>query len=136
MHFALCILNLIICCPHCGAQGERKVWDEILIFRTIMRLKTKKQTLLKIISLASLSGAVGICICYLVFMNKLSVSGFELSKLHQDLTNLQDQNSALEIKAMELESYKHINKKISQLNMVEAGKVDYVLSSASFVAKK
>ena len=101
-----------------------------------MRLKTKKQTLLKIISLASLSGAVGICICYLVFMNKLSVSGFELSKLHQDLTNLQDQNSALEIKAMELESYKHINKKISQLNMVEAGKVDYVLSSASFVAKK
>lgn len=69
-------------------------------------------------------------------INDLTVKGFELQKLKIKSMELKNSNNIFETRIMSLGSYNNLSKRIASLNMVEAGKVEYISGASSFVAKR
>ncbi len=69
-------------------------------------------------------------------INDLTVKGFELQKLKIKSMEVKNDNNILESRIMSLGSYNNLSERIASLNMVAAGKVEYVSGASSFVAKK
>ncbi|MCK5416487.1 hypothetical protein KAI92_03610 [Candidatus Parcubacteria bacterium] len=72
---------------------------------------------------------------YFVFgVNDLSIKGFVLQEVKNEVSRYEDQNRELELKVMELESYENLSKRAVELNMVKVGKVDYISVENGVVA--
>ena len=77
-----------------------------------------------------------ISVYYVAGVNDLSIKGFALSELKQQKNKLIEANNKLELKALTSSSYSNIKDKVSDLNMVAAGEVSYLVAGVGVVAKK
>ncbi len=69
-------------------------------------------------------------------INDLTVKGFELQELKIKNMEIKDSNNNLESQIMSLGAYNNLSERITSLNMVAAGKVEYISGASSFVAKR
>ena len=74
-----------------------------------------------IIGLIIFSGAT-----YLVQMNSLAIKGYKIEDLETKIAELKQEGESLELQVSELQSVKSIRDKVSQLNMVSEGRVEYL----------
>lgn len=63
---------------------------------------------------------------YLVQMNSLAIKGYKIEELQTKIDELNQEGENLELQVSELQSVKSIKDKVSQLNMVSDGKVEYL----------
>lgn len=73
---------------------------------------------------------------YVAGVNDLSIKGFALSDLKAQKNKLIETNNKFELNALTSSSYANIKEKISNLNMVAAGQVNYLTIGAEAVARK
>lgn len=73
---------------------------------------------------------------YLVQVNKVSTSGFEIQELEQRVTELKKENAKLELTAAQLESLSTIEQRVQRLDLVSTEKVDYLEIHDSQFAQK
>lgn len=73
---------------------------------------------------------------YLVQVNRVSTSGFEIQELEQRVKGLKKENSKLELEAARLESLNAIAERVQELNLVSTEKVDYLEIHDSQLAQK
>jgi cell division protein FtsL len=78
-----------------------------------------------------------VCLLSLLFLAQIfqsSTKGYEITDLERKVSELKEQNKALEIKAAELRSFENIKSEAEKLNMVRADKIVYVKQSGRSVA--
>jgi len=75
-------------------------------------------------------------IAFVASINDLSIKGFVLAELKNDLANLQEENEKIELSVMALESYESINERASNLKMVRVDAIDYITTTDEAVAKR
>lgn len=63
---------------------------------------------------------------YLAQANVLTAKGYQLEKLRQQIGALRLENRELESRALQLQSYQHLNDRIERLNLVPSGQIRYV----------
>ncbi|MDD4333177.1 MAG: hypothetical protein PHT51_03625 [Patescibacteria group bacterium] len=74
---------------------------------------------------------------YVTGVNDLTVKGFELQKLKQQVSKLTEENKSYELKALTLKSYNNLTEKVKDKKMVSLGTdVDYLVVKGSVVAKR
>ncbi len=79
---------------------------------------------------------IALSVYYIAGSNDLTVKGFKLQELKKRSKELRNQNSNLELEIMALGAYNNLGEKISKLNMVAVGKVEYISATDALVAKK
>jgi len=83
--------------------------------------------------------AISCIVCgfyYMASMNNISIKGFVLKELKTELSLLEQVKETAELKVMELESYEHISRRASELEMVKVDKIDYITVTDTAVAVK
>ena len=104
--------------------------------RITQKQKNKKTILQKII-IKFIFCLIIICgISYVVSVNNLSIKGFVLADLKSKVSELQKENENIELKVMNLESYENITKRANELKMVKVDKINYIIKTNDFVAKR
>jgi len=104
--------------------------------RKIKKQKNKKIILQKII-IKFIFCLIIICgISYVVSVNNLSIKGFVLADLKSKVSELQKENENIELKVINLESYENITKRANELKMVKVDKINYIIKTNDFVAKR
>ena len=73
---------------------------------------------------------------YIAGVNNLATKGFTLGDLKRQKNKLIEANNKLELTALTSSSYFNIKERISNLKMVAAGEVNYLIAGAEAVAKK
>ena len=104
--------------------------------RKIKKQKNKKIILQKII-IKFIFCLIIICgISYVISVNNLSIKGFILADLKSKIAELKKENENIELKVMNLESYENITKRANELKMVKVDKINYIIKTNDFVAKR
>lgn len=80
--------------------------------------------------------AVSFLMIYLIQVNKVATTGFEIRALEDQITELNDENRELELQLVELRSMKNLSKKITDLNLVDANDISYINISGPTVAQR
>jgi len=73
---------------------------------------------------------------YLTGMNNLVVKGFELQKLKHQAATLANENQEISARKVALESYRNIDSKLRDLNMVAIDKIEYLAATDEVIAKR
>jgi len=73
---------------------------------------------------------------YLTGMNNLVVKGFELQKLKHQAESLANENQEISARKVALESYRNIDSKLRDLNMVAIDKIEYLAATDEVIAKR
>lgn len=68
----------------------------------------------------------GSCLLYLVQVNGLTTKSYQIERLRQQVAVLRLESRELESRALQLQSYQHLNDRIQKLNLVPSGNVRYV----------
>ena len=101
--------------------------------------KTKKTKMIrpsvKILNLAIIGLIIFSGISYLIQVNSLMTKGYLIEDLEDKISRLEQKTKDLELETLELQSMESVKGKISQLEMVEAGSVEY-LQVAPLVAAR
>lgn len=71
---------------------------------------------------------------YIIQTNSIATKGYEITTLSRQLTETRGQNKSLELTIAELRTSRAIEERIAGLNLVRAGKVEYISPNASAVA--
>ena len=101
------------------------------------KLAIKKSVFnLKNLNKALLFAAIILGVYYIAGTNDLTIKGFALSDLKGRKNKLIEANNKLELDALTSSSYANIKEKVSNLKMVAAGEVSYLIAGADAVAKK
>jgi hypothetical protein len=101
------------------------------------KLKTKKFKInIRIFNKVLFAIIIALFVYYIAGANDLTVKGFKLQELKKISKELGEQNNNLELQAMALGAYNNLGEKISALNMVAVGKVEYISALDALVAKK
>lgn len=66
------------------------------------------------------------CLLYLVQVNGLAAKSYQIERLRQQVAVLRLESRELESRALQLQSYQHLNDRIQKLNLVPSGNVRYV----------
>lgn len=82
----------------------------------------------------SLAMLVVVCALYLVQANNLAMRGYQIETLRQQIEKLRVESRDLESQALQLQSYQHLNSRLSGLNMVPAGDVKYLTADTNAVS--
>jgi len=78
-----------------------------------------------------------ICVLSLFFLAQVfqsSTKGYEITELHDQIKNLEEQNKSLEIEAAELKSFENLKDEANTLNMVNTDNIVYIKRSGTSVA--
>jgi cell division protein FtsL len=78
-----------------------------------------------------------ICVLSLFFLAQVfqsSTKGYEITELHNQIKNLEEQNKSLEIEAAELKSFENLKNEADTLNMVGTNNIVYIKRSGTSVA--
>lgn len=67
-----------------------------------------------------------VCLLYLVQVNGLATKSYQIEHLRRQVAVLRLESRELESRAMQLQSYQHLNDRILRLNLVPSGNVRYV----------
>lgn len=71
---------------------------------------------------------------YLVQANTLAAKGYHMESLRQELDRLRLETRDLESRALEFQSFQHLEQRISSLQLVPASQVHYVSAAAGPVS--
>ena len=104
---------------------------------------TKKQTpkirmpkvKIKVLNMLIIGLVVFFSVGYLVQVNSLAVKGYAIKELEGKISELKQDGKNLELQVLELQSIDNIKNKVSQLQMVDTGKVDYLMPTPVVVAR-
>ena len=107
---------------------EKSDSQKSAIKKNILSLKNVNKVLLLAI--------IVLGVYYIAGTNDLAIKGFALSDLKAQKNKLIEANNKLELNALALSSYSNIKEKVSNLKMVSAGEVSYLIAGAEVVAKK
>jgi len=77
---------------------------------------------------------VFLCALYLVQANNLAMQGYQIETLRNQIEKLRVESRDLESQALQLQSYQHLNSRLSGLNMVPASDVKYLPANADAVS--
>lgn len=91
---------------------------------------------IKMFNKALFAVIIALFVYYIAGTNDLTVKGFKLQELKKMSKELGEQNNNLELQAMALGAYNNLGEKISKLDMVAVGKVEYISAADALVAKK
>ncbi|NUM25206.1 MAG: hypothetical protein HUU49_01110 [Candidatus Buchananbacteria bacterium] len=72
---------------------------------------------------------------YLVQVNGLAAKGYQIKELEQQVSDLQEANSDLELETLSLQSMGRIKEKVTGLNMVAVGQPEYLVPTPVAVAR-
>ncbi len=102
------------------------------------KVKSIKKNLLNFRNLNKLLlfGIIALGIFYIAGVNDLAIKGYVLNDLKAQYGKLSDENKRLELQAVDLSSYSAVSKKISNLEMVAVGNIEYISVINGTVAKK
>lgn len=95
-------------------------------------LRENNKTILALIA----AFAVSMMIFYVIQVNNLATSGFEVRKLENQITQLKEENKKLELTVIELQSISNVRTKIEKLNFVEVDNMKYIDNSRAAFAQK
>ncbi|MBU0722330.1 hypothetical protein KKA93_02655 [Patescibacteria group bacterium] len=102
--------------------------------------KTNDQKLaiitIKILNKVLLFAIIILGVYFIAGTNDLTIKGFALNDLKAQKNRLIQANNKLELNALSSSSYSNIKKRVSNLRMVAAGEVNYLIAGAEAVAKK
>lgn len=102
--------------------------------------KTNDQKLaiitIKILNKVLLFAIIILGVYFIAGTNDLTIKGFALNDLKAQKNRLIQANNKLELNALSSSSYLNIKKRVSNLRMVAAGEVNYLIAGAEAVAKK
>ncbi len=84
-----------------------------------------------VVGLVAFSG-----VAYLIQMNSLATKGYKIRELETKIEGLNQESKNLELQVLELQSMDNIKNKVSQLNMVAIGKIDYLMPTPVALANK
>lgn len=90
---------------------------------------------LKALNLTIFSLVAIIGLAYLIQVNGLATKGYRIGELEVKIDQLQQESKDLELQVLELQSIESVKNKVSQLNMVSGGKVEYLISSPVAIAR-
>lgn len=90
---------------------------------------------LKVLNLIIFSLVAIIGLAYLIEVNSLATKGYRIGELEVKIDQLQQESKDLELQVLELQSIESVKNKVSQLNMVSGGKVEYLISSPVAIAR-
>ncbi|RMD59746.1 hypothetical protein D6821_00490 [Candidatus Parcubacteria bacterium] len=79
---------------------------------------------------------IGGGIYYIIGINELSVRGFIVNQLNQEVKALEEKHNQLEERVTELKSYVKLEERIKATQMVKVDKIEYLDSEAGAVAYK
>lgn len=68
--------------------------------------------------------------------NSLSTRGYQIRKLEKSIELLKEGNQELELRAASAQSWETLQERVKQLNMVDAGQVEYMTPAGGSVALK
>jgi len=75
-------------------------------------------------------------IYYLTGVNDLTIKGFFMQELKNDVSRLDDENKITELKIMGLKSYNNLSQRAKDLKMVAVEDVNYITVTDDSVARK
>lgn len=75
-------------------------------------------------------------VSYVVGVNDLSIKGFVLKELKVSRDVLNSENTDMELKITDLESYENISNRADELKMVKVDKIDYITVFDESFARK
>lgn len=94
--------------------------------KPIKKAKKIKTNKIPFINLVICSLIIVASLAYIIEVNGLVASSYQIKDLQGRIDELAQDSRTLKLKSLELQSMDRIQDKISQLNMVEAGKVEYL----------
>lgn len=74
------------------------------------------------------------CLLYLAQTNRLTTNGYRIERLRQQIAQRRVENRDLERKALQLQSFQHLNQRIGDLPLVPAGQVRYAAAPPGTVS--
>lgn len=72
---------------------------------------------------------------YLIQVNSLATKGYQIKELEKKITDLNQENSDLQLDALSLQSMGAVKDKVNELKMVSANETDYLQPTAVAVAR-
>ncbi|MBU0597004.1 hypothetical protein KJ641_02540 [Patescibacteria group bacterium] len=86
------------------------------------------------VSLLVMIGIFGLL--YIIQMSSVSTKGFTISELQQDIQSLENETRALSVQIAEHRSMASIQDRLSGMNLVAAGNIEYVTPVGTEVARR
>lgn len=74
-------------------------------------------------------------VSYLVQINGLATKGYQIKELEQQIAELKEYNSDLELEALSLQSMESVKDKVASLGLVEVGEMQYLNPTPVAVAR-
>jgi cell division protein FtsL len=90
------------------------------------RLKWKKMFLSTTFRVVLLALIAAFGIIYLIEMNSISTSGYQISKLKNKINKLETKNRQLRVKIAQKKSLQSITKRVKKYDFIQADKIAYI----------
>ncbi len=103
--------------------------DLTLAISSASKRKTKSSVSPKILNLSLLTAIVFFGLLYFFQMNFLSTSGYQIRRLGNELSVLEDQQTTLQLQASEYQSIIRVQAQSQKLNFVPVTNVTYLKDS-------
>ena len=91
---------------------------------------------IRVLNIIVLGLVVFIGISYLIQINTLATKGYQIRELETKVTQLEKESKTMELQVLELQSMDNVKNKVSQLNMVDVGKVEYLMPTPVVFANR
>lgn len=75
-------------------------------------------------------------VAYLAILNNITVNGYKMKKVGDNLSKLQSENKNLSLGLSDKQSIEGVMAKVKDMNMVDAGSVTYLEMQSTGMAKK
>jgi len=105
----------------------------------IRKIKSKRKRMkidIRVLNIIVLGLVVFIGISYLIQINTLATKGYQIRELETKVTQLEKESKTMELQVLELQSMDNVKNKVSQLNMVDVGKVEYLMPTPVVFANR
>lgn len=90
------------------------------------RLKMRGAISIRMLNLTVISLLLVVGVSYLVQVNSLVTKGYAIKDLENRVDELKKQSNELELQVLDLQSMETVKNKVTQLDMVAIGEVDYL----------
>ncbi|MBI5037129.1 MAG: hypothetical protein HZC01_00250 [Candidatus Kerfeldbacteria bacterium] len=109
-------------------QKQSNRWSDQPVRVAVMPRLSVQVLLLGVIVFASLA--------YLFYMNQTATGGFDIKGIENRITDLQKENSSLELRVAELQSLSTIETASADLQLVSTSSIEYLPAVGTTVAQR
>ncbi|MFH0853229.1 MAG: hypothetical protein V1853_02380 [bacterium] len=115
---------------------SRQVRQETIARTFAARIRQSIKLRLTAVTLAVIFLTFGGGAIYLMLINNVATTGFEIKTLEQKVDQLRQDNRRLELEATELQSLAIVESATDQLGLTEVAQVKYLSPTGTVVARK